>query len=111
MSCFMFCMAVITDISGKWSGTVKTPDGSSIDLTYIFKVDGDKLSGTAQANGGPQAISECKINGADFSFSVPGDDGGPIPHTAKYYADGDSIAMNIIYKDVKLHATLKRVGN
>jgi myo-inositol-hexaphosphate 3-phosphohydrolase len=106
--CFMVCLAVIADLSGKWTGSVKGPDGNDIDLTYVFKVDGDKLTGTAQAHGDPKPITDCKINGTDFTFSVPGDDDSPIPHTGKYYADGDSISMTINYQGTKFHTTLKR---
>jgi hypothetical protein len=106
--CFMICLVAVTNINGKWSGSVKLPDGNEYPLTYVFTVDGDKLTGTGQAQGEPKAIANCKINGDDFSFDVPDDDGSPIKHSGKYYAAGDSISMNIIYQGTKMHTTLKR---
>jgi len=112
LCCFVVCLAAaLADVSGKWTGSVKDPDGNNVDLNYTFKVDDGKLSGTAQAHGDPKNITDCKINGADFTFNVPDDDGSAIPHTGKYYADGDSISMNIVYKEMKFHTTLKRSAN
>jgi hypothetical protein len=105
----MICLAAIKDISGKWMGSVKLPNGSDLDVTYVFKVDGGKLSGTSEANGGPADIANCKINGPDFSFTVQGDGTSVIPHTGKYYADGDSISMKIDFNGTVLHTTLRRL--
>ncbi len=68
--CFMVCLAAIADLSGKWTGIVKTPDGNDLKINYVFKVDGNKLTGTAQGDGEPAPIDSGKINGNDFSFSV-----------------------------------------
>jgi hypothetical protein len=108
LCCFIICAATLADINGKWTGAIKGPDGNDYQLNYVFNVSGDVLTGTAQAQGDPKTITECKINGADFSFNVKDDDDSPIPHSGKYYADGDSISMNIVYKGEKFHTTLKR---
>ncbi len=106
VSCFMICLAAIADMSGKWTGTIQTPDGNDLPLTYVFKVDGDKLTGTAQAQGEPTAINDGKINGTDFTFNVTNGDGSIIPHNGKFY--GDSVSMNLEVHGSKLHTTLKR---
>jgi hypothetical protein len=105
--CFMVCFAAIAGLAGKWGGTLKTPDGNEVDLTYIFKVDGDKLTGTAISQGIEIPIDSGKVNGNDIKFSVTNPDGIVIPHKGKYY--GDSIGMDLDYQGMKFHSTLKRV--
>jgi hypothetical protein len=104
--CFAMCFAAISGISGKWSGTLRTPDGNDIDLNYIFKVDGDKLTGTATSQGVEIPIDSGKVNGNDIKFSLTNPDGIVIPHKGKYY--GDSIGMDIDVQGMKFHSTLKR---
>ncbi|MGA2250811.1 hypothetical protein [Terracidiphilus sp.] len=60
-----------TDISGTWTGDIATPDGSSITLTYTFKVDGAKLTGTVQGpQGDPIILDNGKVDGDKLSFDV-----------------------------------------
>ena len=107
--CFIaICLAAVTDLGGKWTGTVTLPDGKVYPLTYIFETNGDQLTGTAQAEGDPKAIIEGRISGSDFSFNIVNDDGTGMPHTGKYYPQGDSIAITIKYAGNELHPVLKR---
>jgi len=108
LCCFMICLAAVADLSGRWTGSIKAPDGVDYPLTYVFNISSGVLTGTAQAQGDPKTITDCKLNGNDFTFNIADDDGTSIPHTGKYYADGDSISMNVNYKGTKLHTTLKR---
>jgi hypothetical protein len=106
--CFMACFAIIVDLSGKWMGNVKGPDGSDIVLIYVFKVEGDKLTGTVQQQNEADAtqIDSGKINGNNITFSVTTSDGTVIPHTGIFY--GDSVGMNFNYQGMKFHTILKR---
>jgi hypothetical protein len=107
--CFMICLAaVVADLSGKWTGVVKTPDGQDVTLTYVMKVDGDKLTGTGEANGNTVTINEGKIIGNDFTFKITDTEGSVIPHSGKFYPEADSVSMNIDYNGAKMHTTLKR---
>ena len=103
--CFIFVMAVFADLSGKWSGVIKTPDGNDLAVTYNFKVDGDKLSGTAESPAGEVTVDNGKITGDIFSFKVTVD-GNDYPHTGKLYAD--SCGLDIDFGGQKIHTTLKR---
>jgi hypothetical protein len=98
--CFMVCLAVVADITGKWSGTIVTPDGQDIAVTYNFKVDGSKLTGTADS---PQGT--VPIDGDKFSFKVTVS-GADYPHTGKIYAD--SLAMDLDFGGPKAHFIVKR---
>ena len=62
-----------TDVTGTWEGEFKMPDGSaSFPLSFTFKQDGDKLTGTiANPQGGdPITISDGKVDGDKISFKV-----------------------------------------
>lgn len=105
----MICLAVaVADLTGKWNGDVKTPEGDIATLTYNFKVDGDKLTGTAESNGNPVNIEEGKVNGNDITFKVTIPEGDVIPHVGKFYPEADSVAMDLNFKGFKMHTTLKR---
>ena len=62
-----------TDVTGTWAGDMKGPDGSAdFHLSFTFKVDGDKLTGTVQGpQGEPIAITDGKVDGDRISFLVP----------------------------------------
>ncbi len=107
LCCFIVCFALIADISGKWSGTIVTPDGQDIPVTYNFKVDGEKLTGTADSPQGSVTIDDGKIKGDDFSFKVTVS-GNDYPHTGKVYAD--SLAMNLDFGGQKVHFIVKKAN-
>jgi hypothetical protein len=103
--CFVVCFALVADITGKWTGSIKTPDGQELPVTYNFKVDGDKLTGTADSPQGSVTIDNGKITGDTFSFKVTVD-GTDYPHTGKAYAD--SCAMDIDFGGQKMHFIVKK---
>ena len=109
--CFVVCFAIIADLSGKWTGNVKGPNGSDIALTYVFKVDGDKLTGTVEQQGDaePAKLDSGKVVGNNITFSVTTSDSTVIPHNGVFY--GDSVGMNFTFQGMKFHTTLKRADN
>jgi hypothetical protein len=56
-----------TDITGKWTATFNTQVGEQ-HYTYTFKVDGEKLTGTAKSDNGTVAIENGTVKGDDVSF-------------------------------------------
>ncbi|MBS1520796.1 MAG: glycoside hydrolase [Bacteroidetes bacterium] len=100
--------AVFADANGKWTGSFIGPDSNPIDVTYTIKVDGDKLTGDATAQGITLKLDSGKITGDDFKFTITNPEGVTIPHVGKYIAQGDSISMNVDYQGFKMHSTLKR---
>lgn len=83
--CATIAFAAFADLTGKWKGVLKFGD-MEIPLNYTFKVDGEKLTGSIGSDQGENPISDGKIKGTDFSFSLDFN-GEKIPHTGKYYGD------------------------
>lgn len=78
---FLICAIVLlalasawaADVAGKWIAHVPGAQGSGdSEITLVFKVDGDKLTGTLNNSlmPGEIAINEGKISGDDISFSL-----------------------------------------
>ncbi|HTI58294.1 hypothetical protein [Mucilaginibacter sp.] len=105
LSCIIFVMAVIADLNGKWKGTLHTPDGNELQVVYNFKVDGDKLGGTAESPAGVVSIDDGTITGDTFKFKVTVD-GNDYPHKGKMYAD--SCGIDIDFGGSTVHATVVR---
>ncbi len=63
--------ALAADVTGTWTAEAAAPDGSTFQLTFTFKQDGTKLTGTVQGSmGEPLEITNGKIDGDKFSFDV-----------------------------------------
>lgn len=62
--------ASAADIAGTWKGTVDTPNGTT-ERTFVFKVDGNKLTGeTSSQMLGKSVIENGKIEGDKLSFTI-----------------------------------------
>jgi len=107
IGCVFAALAVIADLSGKWTGTFNAPDGTQYPLTYSFKVDGGSLTGTLDAGGMSVPIDSGKVNGDAVSFSV-NVQGTTYSHKGKYFSAGDSLAFDVSFEGNKSHLLLKR---
>ena len=68
--------ALAADVDGKWAGTLATP-GGDFPVTFEFKSDGAKLSGTTTGpDGAVLNIKDGKIDGDKIAFGVSVDFGG-----------------------------------
>ena len=94
-----------SDISGKWSGPFVGLNGKTYNFSYIFKESGKKLSGEATWPEGEVSIDSGIIEGSSIRFNL-NFDGEIIPHNGHCYKD--SIDMDIILNEMKMHFTLKR---
>jgi hypothetical protein len=69
--------ASAADVTGKWTAQVPGRGGNTTENTFVFKVDGAKLTGTMDAGrGGPIEITDGKVSGDDISFTVVRNFGG-----------------------------------
>lgn len=83
--------AMAADVTGTWTGSMQTPDGNNFQLTFTFKQDADKLTGTVQGpQGDPIEISNGKVDGDKLTFDVAFN-GMTIHHDCT--VDGDQIKM------------------
>jgi hypothetical protein len=67
------------DVAGKWIAKVAGAQGQGAsDITFVFKVDGEKLTGTLNNSQAPGDVElqEGKISGDDLSFSLTRNIGG-----------------------------------
>jgi len=77
--------ALAADITGDWSGTMAMGD-NQVTLTYNFKQDGNKLTGTVTTpHGDPLPLVDGKVDGDKVSFAVNVDMNGSI---AKFVSSG-----------------------
>jgi hypothetical protein len=65
-----FCVAALAaGVDGKWTGQAPGPQGA-IDMTFVFKSDGEKLTGTLTNQFGEVAIHDGTIKGDALAFKV-----------------------------------------
>jgi hypothetical protein len=83
------------DVTGTWKGDVSTPDGNSFSLTYTFKQDGAKLTGTVLSpQGDTLPLDNGKVDGDKISFSVKVDmNGTPAVFSSDGTINGDEITL------------------
>lgn len=83
------------DVTGKWTGQMPGPNGDGFSLTFNFKQDGPKLTGTVQ---GPQGdaieISDGKVAGDKISFVVTIEANGGMKIMHDGTVNGDEIKLN-----------------
>jgi hypothetical protein len=59
--------AFAADIAGKWTASFDTQIGVQ-NYTFVFKVEGSKLTGTAESQAGKTEITEGTVKGDEISF-------------------------------------------
>ncbi|GAB3920143.1 hypothetical protein [Mucilaginibacter myungsuensis] len=101
----LVCLAFMADISGRWKGAYKTPSGDH-PVEYLFKVDGESLTGAMSTGQGQLPLTDGKISGNEFVFTM-NYNGAPLKNVGKFY--GDSITIDAVVNEKRLHAVLTRV--
>jgi len=101
-----------TDATGTWTTQMQGPNGD-MTLTFHFKQDADKLTGTVQTSmgGDPVEISNGKIDGDKISFDTSFN-GMTINHVGTINAD--EIKLNVKSDGGQMppmEMTLKRAGS
>lgn len=98
------------DVSGTWKGTVETPNGSA-ERTFVFKVDGDKLTGeTVSSLMGKSPIMNGKISGDTLTFKIQLKfDGNEMEAQYKGKVVGSEIQMTVDVAGQTLEYKVKKV--
>jgi hypothetical protein len=99
----LFCL-ILADVNGKWSGYINY-NGADIPLTYSFKSEGGKLTGTSDTPLGTTEIKDGKIEKDVISFRVDLN-GEQSLQTGHIFAD--SINLKISYQGNTYLTTLMR---
>ena len=79
---------------GVWTAKVPSPNAqATIEVTFTFKVNGEKLSGTASAGGQEYPLVDTRVAGNEIAFAVEGE-------PARYAGTlaGDEIKMKVTFK-------------
>src|SRR5262252_1155722 len=97
-ACFLVLALVslveAADIAGKWSGDVPGRGGDLTPATFIFKVGGDKLTGSMTGTQGELPLQDGKVSGDQIAFSTTLDFGGiTVKILYKGTLSGDQIKM------------------
>jgi hypothetical protein len=62
--------SLTAEVAGNWKATAEGPNGT-MERTFAFKVDGDKLSGeTVSSFAGRSVINDGKVDGDNLSFRI-----------------------------------------
>jgi hypothetical protein len=100
------------DISGKWKGTAETQAGT-IERSFVFKVDGNKLTGeTSSDRFGKSTLENGKIEGDDLSFTITvnfGGNEGKASYKGKVSGDTIKFTVEVQGLDQTIEYTAKRV--
>jgi hypothetical protein len=92
------------EVTGKWKGASE----SNVSIVLILKVVGEKLTGTASLNDGPQKeISDGKVEGDRISFSMPSLYGRSAVYV-KGKVEGDEMKIEMETPAGTISARLKR---
>ena len=90
--------ASAADISGTWKGTAEN-QGGTIERTFVFKVDGNKLTGeTTSELMGKSTITDGKIEGDTVTFTITvnfGDSPMKLNYKGKVNAAGTEIHFTV----------------
>ena len=62
-------VAYAADLTGSWKSSMETPQGT-FERTFVFKQDGDKLTGKIVTQRGETEIKDGKVKDDEFEFTV-----------------------------------------
>lgn len=91
MTIGMSAVALAADVTGKWVGSVDTPNGP-LELTFELKTEGEAVTGTVGSAMGTLPISNGKLAGDVLTFDVVFE-AMTIKHECTVNAAGDEIAI------------------
>ena len=104
--CVLASLAFAADVSGTWRAEFMTPDGTARVNTFVFKVDGEKVTGTVAGTQDETPIQNGKVSGDSISFTSDRPFG---TFTYKGKIGTDAIVFVVEFNDNKFEMTAKRI--
>jgi hypothetical protein len=105
--------ALAADVSGTWKASTETQNGT-FETTFVFKVDGEKLTGTTSNQfSGDTPISEGKIDGDNLSFTVAANFNGnefKLNYKGKVAGNEMKLTVSIPQRERTFEMTAKKVS-
>lgn len=87
-------VALASNVDGKWVAQVPGQGGQTREVTFNFKAEGGKLTGTVSGRQGDTPISDGTVKGDDISFTQTFEvQGNSIKLTYTGKVSGDEIKM------------------
>ena len=86
--------AFAVNFDGKWAAKIKGQDGGDMELTFVFKMDGEKLTGVINTPNGEMPISNPKIVDNVLTFDISFGD-MTIKHVCTL-KDDDTISAKVV---------------
>ncbi len=113
---FVFAMtAFCADLTGKWKGSMPGRDGNAREISFDFKADGAKLTGSMMGPMGNEIeISDGKVDGQDLSFKVVLEFNGnamSLNYTGKLEGDDLKLKMQREGAPRAMEMILKKAGS
>jgi hypothetical protein len=93
----MTSAAFALEIQGKWKGNLASANGD-LETTMVFKVEGEKLTGTVTNSYGEEQIAEGSVKGDDVNFVVNAG-GGQFKIIYKGKITGEDIKFRVVIGD------------
>ena len=100
--CFTVCFAMTTDPTGKWTGVAEFQNGPA-NVTYTFKIDGQKLTGSVEGPEGSLDLQNGTYKDSVLSFDLMIMEKA-LHQTGKYY--GDSVVIDFTVRRGPIHLKL-----
>ncbi len=105
----LMAVPAFADVSGKWSGSLDTPNGP-VQVSFLFKADGNTLTGTTTGpDGNSVALKNGKVDGDKISFSFDVSF-GPDPTTFNYtgVVNGNEIKLHTDFLGQPIDYSVKK---
>ena len=103
--------AFAAEIDGTWTGSIDTPNGP-VPLTYVFKSEGNRLTGTAPGpNNSELPILEGRIEGDTITYALDLDFGqGPMRFHYTGVLSSGELKVRSEFMGMPVEFTLKKAS-
>lgn len=108
MTLLFAAISFAADVTGKWTGSVPGQDGQDMTVTFNFKVDAGKVTGTVTTPMGDAPVIDGTVDGDNITFSTEFND-MKIVHKGKIA--GDAMDLDVTMGDNSFKMALKRAAS